>query len=77
MCLQRLQCVLEVLPMESLLGALVVGLAGGIKLISGILVVLLQDTMQEDIPHFGRNVTSLGAEQQVLEVVTKFFDFAL
>ena len=76
-CLQSLQCVLKVLSVVPLFGAFVVGLASHVELVGGILIILLEDAVEEDIPNFGRNVAGLSAKQQIFKVVVQFFNFPL
>ena len=50
MLLQWIECVLEVLIVILLLGALVVGFDGNVELFGGSGVIVLQDFVQEEIP---------------------------
>lgn len=75
--LQCLQRVWKVLSMESLLGAFVIGFARRVELSGRVLVIFPENAVKENVPHFGRNVSSLCAEKQILEIVPKLFDFLL
>mmetsp|Transcript_31074 Transcript_31074/g.59029 ORF Transcript_31074/g.59029 Transcript_31074/m.59029 type:complete len:292 (-) Transcript_31074:613-1488(-) len=77
MLFQRIEGVWKVFPGVLLLASLIIGLARHVELLSGIGIILLQNIVEEDVPHPWRNFSCLHLEQQVSKIVAQFFNLRI
>ena len=77
MLFQSIQRVLKIMRVVFLLGILIIRFARNIKIISGSLVVFLENFVEKDVPNCGSDFARLRLNQQILEVDSHVLDNAI